>query len=419
MNNHTMNRLPRNGGTTMTRIKNLNSSFLESTISFYIIFALLLQIIGVDSKGSVYDTLYKAVILSIFAIAIIIYSLKRKLVSLNFFYIVFLFITLQIISIIIADHGSIYSLSIIGYYLIMLSLTVIFLGKGIIQVSQFTILCRNFVIFMLLASLFNFVVNFEDLLGLTLTQTSYNYNFSSFFDSRNTFSYFLYIAIVLNTFLLVYKKNKFFYSISGIFLFINLLLTFSRSSLLALFVFLLIFVLSTAKIKNKIILIYLVALSLILVLINEKVVNLILYIFRPEVGLTGRTQIFDIGFKYFLSNNVLFGSGYVRPLDHLLLFTNNVTYHNTYISILVYGGLLLMSFYTLLLYYIFNNIRLLYRFNKNISMFFLSLMASYLAYSIVEEQLLFFTSVSSFIITILLVLYPKLVLNNYIKGTIK
>ena len=414
-----MNRLPRNGGTTMTRIKNLNSSFLESTISFYIIFALLLQIIGVDSKGSVYDTLYKAVILSIFAIAIIIYSLKRKLVSLNFFYIVFLFITLQIISIIIADHGSIYSLSIIGYYLIMLSLTVIFLGKGIIQVSQFTILCRNFVIFMLLASLFNFVVNFEDLLGLTLTQTSYNYNFSSFFDSRNTFSYFLYIAIVLNTFLLVYKKNKFFYSISGIFLFINLLLTFSRSSLLALFVFLLIFVLSTAKIKNKIILIYLVALSLILVLINEKVVNLILYIFRPEVGLTGRTQIFDIGFKYFLSNNVLFGSGYVRPLDHLLLFTNNVTYHNTYISILVYGGLLLMSFYTLLLYYIFNNIRLLYRFNKNISMFFLSLMASYLAYSIVEEQLLFFTSVSSFIITILLVLYPKLVLNNYIKGTIK
>lgn len=392
--------------------KIIRKNFIHLLFVLYIFFALLLQILGIDAKGTLGDTVYKILVLSSFYLIFVTIALKNKSYSIKNIPVILVFMITQVITIFYNDYWEFTNISVLLYFILMLFLFMIFLKNYKTDIDGFIYFSKNFILLVFISSIYNIISNLSEILSISLSLSSYSYNFTSFFDSRNTFSYFLYIAIVLNIFIINKSKKIWFYLLTSLIMSLNLILTFSRSSIISLAIFVLLYFLLTTKFKGKVFIYLTIILTYFVFITNDSVHEIILYIFRPDVGLTGRTIIYEIGLEFFKSNNILFGSGYVKPIKFILETTGNVTFHNSYISLLTYGGVILISFYILLYSYIVLNLIRLIKINRYVGMFFLSFFISYIAYTMVEEQLIFFTSVSSFVITLILIFYPISLLNN-------
>lgn len=241
----------------------------------------------------------------------------------------------------------------------------ILLRKEILYREDLERFLYKFIILSIAACVYNIIINRGNFGQLASISSSYEVNFKSFFGNRNQFGGFLFLSnIALVNYYQICKKrsNLLVASIAGI-VNINLLLTMSRSAILATIIFfsLLIFYF-LSKLNYKAMILTIISFSAVCYSLNSsKIVEFIKkYFIRSTAGDSGRIYIWGKGIQIFLEGNIFLGSGANAAIK--IAQTQGVRvnqFHNFFIETLVDGGivnlLLVMGTITYVLFRIFNN----------------------------------------------------------------
>lgn len=396
-----------------------NSNLMLYLIPIYMILTNLLQILCISDKGSFLDILVKFIILAGLILTTFFYSVRNniKIEKKNLmFFVVFLFSILMVF-LFNTDFYNLNMSEIVStvYPLINIFIFITLLGNQSINPSDFKKILKFFSIYVLYMCVFNFIVNFNDIINFSIFNSAYSYNFSSFFNNRNTFSFYLMFGII-TTYILInnYKEKNKLFLFSLIFMIINIMLAMSRTGMICTAIFFFLnFIFNTTS-KNKIISIIILFIGLAVLLSNENFSAFIVnFIIRKDSGLTGRNNIWEFGFNL-AKNNLFLGLGFYKPIFLLEQSVYNIaSYHNTFLSIFLYGGIVLTFTYIFCYIKILIDIFKLKKYDKKIHYIFLSIFFVYIVYGFAETQVLFFPSAVNFVSTSFVCLIPKYLLNYY------
>ncbi len=210
--------------------------------------------------------------------------------------------------------------------------------------------------FSIIACIYNLVFNFTEIISIRYITSGYELNLKSFFVNRNQFGSFLFISIVAHYYLLSGKKVQ----VLNIFIFAlqitNLTLTMSRGAILASAIFFIILYLQHLKnIRVITSIIILISLMIFVILLSNKIMDFISdNILRLDAGVTGRSEIWEMGLTVLAQNNIINGVGYFTGVE--LAKAQGFQFqefHSLYIDTLVNGGIIELAFLMTLLIYIF------------------------------------------------------------------
>lgn len=271
--------------------------------------------------------------------------------------------------------------------------------------------CTRYLWFVFLSCIYNIVYNFYDLLNIFSLVNGYSHYFMSYFGNRNTFGLFLVAAILIYYLLNIYVPKYKYYRFFLIFFIFNLLITFSRTSILATIIFLSVYVVLNYKLFvkyniKKLILYFLVSITLIMIfLTRNNLLNYVIDVFvRPSHILAGRDAIWIYSFNLWVNNNILFGTGNIYYALKLNNSLNNYSCHNIFLTILNRGGIVLFIIYIIIFYKIFIKIKE----NKNIFLWYVPAFISYIFIGLFESPLLFFNTIyAETIFGIILITLPN------------
>lgn len=399
--------------------QNLNFAFV---FIVYIIAANLFQILGIYEQYPALDSAWKAAVL-LGLLGFTIFKV-RKAPTINRKYWPFFIALLlyQLINPLVTGDipGSIGEITAIAFPPISFFVFLILFNTYNINEEQLMLFMKLFVIFILYACIFNIFVNYDIITSLSTSIRSYELNLSSFFDNRNTFGFYLFLAAACNFYLILKNRRNLFFYFTMLIIVGSLLLTLSRSSMVALLVFLLAFLILENRIKLYFK--YFVACVGIIVAIatipslNEFITNNVI---REEAGLSGRDAVYSQAAGLLnTGKDILFGIGYNSSQAQLEQQTGYTSAHNTYLAILMRGGVLLLSFFIVAMIFAANKMAKVRQHNQQLGNFFIALLISYLVYSFTESQVIFFSSVTSFTITTFIIFIP-LYLSNYYADRVK
>lgn len=287
-------------------------------------------------------------------------------------------------------------------------------GKSRISPERFNRLSLYFVYFIAFASIYNLVLNSTGIFHFASIIDPYEYNLQSFFENKNAFAYLLAIGITLSVYLHSVKvfKNLPFAALL-VLLLSNLIMTLSRGGVLfAAFSVLLFYTMygSPRKIISYLAIIGAITLFSLSVLGGSFVEDNII---RSDTGSTHRDTIQQDGLDYFDNHNKWLGSGEsIRPF--LKEEYGLTSLHNTYLDILITGGILKALAYgtlALMIVYYLNNIR---RQDNTVGSLLLALFMTYLLYSALETATPLLLSPTSAATTVFIFITP-VYLHNYYK----
>ena len=198
----------------------------------------------------------------------------------------------------------------------------------------------------IIACIYNIVSNLSILTsGFAGISSSYDIKLCSFFVNRNQFGMFLVVSIFLIEF--AFSPNRSLYKkIVLVLLLINLLLTFSRGSMISVVFFYIVRYTYNHNIVQNIkqylkVTVALVLLVLIIILYVPWIENFMkTMVFRVDTGTAGRIDVWLMGLKV-ASHNIINGIGSFTGID--LAIKNGFEFgqfHNLYIDTLVGGGII-------------------------------------------------------------------------------
>lgn len=287
-------------------------------------------------------------------------------------------------------------------------------AKATLSPERFNKLSLYFVYFIAFAAVYNLILNAGNILHFTSITDPYEYNFQSFFENRNAFAYLLAIGITLSTYL---RAKKILNSLSFVALLLllvgNLSMTLSRGGVLFAVVSALLYY--TLYGRPKKLLLYLITIGVV-VLFSLNVLGSSFIednIIRSDAGSTHRDAIQQDGLDYFNNHNKWLGSG--ESIRTYLKEEYGLTsLHNTYLDILITGGILKALAYSILaltIVYYLNNIR---KQDSAIGSLLLALFMTYLLYSALETATPLLLSPTSAATTVFIFITP-VYLHNYYK----
>lgn len=401
-----------------TTKQNLNFAFV---FIVYIIAANLFQILGIYEQYPTLDSAWKATVL-LGLLSFTIFKV-RKAPTINRSYWPFFVALLlyQLVNPLVTGDipRSIGEITAIAFPPISFFVFLILFNTYNMNERQLMLFMKLFVIFILYACIFNIFVNYDIITSLSTNVRSYELNLSAFFDNRNTFGFYLFLAAACNFYLILKNRRNLFFYFTIFVIIGSLLLTLSRSSIVALMVFLLAFLVLENRIKLYFK--YLAACIGIIVAVamipslNEFITNNVI---REEAGLSGRDAVYTQAAGLLdTGKDILFGIGYNNSQSQLEQQTGYTSAHNTYLAILIRGGVLLLSFFIIAMIFAANKMTKVRQYNKQLGNFLIALLISYLIYSFAESQVIFFSSVTSFTITTFIILIPLYLSNSYTSRT--
>ncbi|MFH7818869.1 O-antigen ligase family protein [Neobacillus thermocopriae] len=225
-----------------------------------------------------------------------------------------------------------------------------------IKKMQFKYFLRYFIYFSIIACIYNLISNFGDITNIGNITSGYEVTLKSFFVNKNQFGAFLFVSIIAFYYFLSGKKIKMLDVLILLLFIINLILTMSRGAILATIIFFIFFYLQHLKhIKLIAPIIIFLSITSLVILSSDRIITFIKNnIIRVDAGVTGRTEIWDMGMNIYVQNNFLNGVGYFTGLDLAkgqgFQFEE---FHSLYIDTLVSGGIIELFFIFILLGYIF------------------------------------------------------------------
>lgn len=266
---------------------------------------------------------------------------------------------------------------------------------------------KYFLIFMFISVIYNIVVNFKYLSSFMSLSSSYDVYFCSFFDNKNTYGIFLFYGIVAAIYFEKYDK-KVAYIMQGL-LFITNIFTLCRTSLLVSIIFLVIESIYNKNYRKLLIIIFVILILVRKLLIDshfyEQVIKLII---RPNSDMGARVNIWNSILQDFDIFSLIFGKSDFVTSEYFLAHNYlNVYTHNSYITYILYGGIIRLLFiFGLMIKLISSN------FNKKRNTdykFIICLFFCYFIYSFGENISLLQGTTISFINNVFIILIPIMI----------
>ena len=263
--------------------------------------------------------------------------------------------------------------------------------------------CKCIVFWIIIYSAYNVFTNFSNFTSIFNTYDVYKVNFSSFFNNRNNFSLILLIGIITLQYLFEKKiiKKYNFIVILAFFIF-NLIVTLSRTAIISVLLFYIIYIFFDNKKKNRKLFVFLGILLIILTFafVPNLLELLNKFIIRKEYGLTSRTVIWQYA-RGLVKDTIILGLGETRAASTIQALSGNSYFHNFILKTIICDGLV---FCIGLLTFLIWCFRTLFKMEKK-NLFF-AIQVSILAYGFTEHFDLFSFGLMSVCMTLLYLYIP-------------
>ena len=391
-------------------IKNVSFMF----VVYWGILVLWQNVSGAELRGTA-DLFIKIGLLIYF---VGFYLLRARMLNSKVFYVLLLGMALLIT----ATTETQFPLSnVIAYvYPILILLMVYGLGDGLqIKRTHLLAFCNCVICITVYAVVYAVLFCPEQFTDAVSAQYAYGNEMRSFFISSHEYGMYLVAAIICAILCLRLSSEmsalrKFFYIAVIVLLFVNLILTFSRTSLLGLGVFILIYCFFGAPKTKKWIVMALVLIAL-LVTIYPSLSEFFFKIVLKENDMAGRDNLFAYGIQYFKNGTIfeqIFGYGIYAPRAYFEIYLDHGSVHNGYLQVLLYYGLIgCGAMVIFLLSQIVTSIRFL-RIDRFVGTLSLALVLSASAMMLTNTSIIFTSSIDSFFMTMFFILVPKYLRNS-------
>ena len=377
----------------------------------FILMALVPQIFGFNV--SIWGDIWKIGVLLWFCLLILRKNKGRSSYTGMYFLVFFLLINVICI---LADSNISFN-TIINFGISVLLVYLFFespIREKNITENDVLLFFRFFAIFMLISCVYNMIVNFRQLLNIASISVYSSDVTASFFDNKNTFGVFLIFGAISAAFLKVVDKNSKWLIVLAIFI-VNELISMCRTAIILTIFFLLVSFLVGDKrtLKKRIFaLIILITAAIVLYCFVSPIRNFI------DNNLFANTDSLDVRDGYIermlpLADGIYLFIGYGEERSLLLAYeyAGNRYYHNTYLHLLMMGGLLKIVLFSITVLYAFYNSFKLCRLNRKAGYMCIATIVAYLVYASIESVILFDTPVIAMLATIFVVSIPRLFLN--------
>lgn len=384
---------------------------------FFFLITVLPQMLYIE-RGNVGGTQVKALLLVSFYVIALLMLLRKKIkINEKELLVGLLFLAVQLFANIIPSQYTHFSSAIMiniaiatSYYLFLES----FFSRLRLERDDIALFARLYQIFILYACVVNVVTNWSIIPSLITSLNGYAFTTSSFFSNRNTFALFLLAGVILSIYRLKIKNKNLTDICLLAFIIFNLILTLSRTSLLGMLVFFIVirvFRDQGKEYKGIFKLLAIGAMFISLITVSGLADFFINSVLRADVGSTGRIEIWEAVGNIYKNSNLLTGVG--------MGISDFITIHNTYLSILLYGGIFFIAFY----------IRVFVRFIKlcsyilkqeyDIGIYFVASLLAFFSVTLTETCIPFFSSSQAMIYTILVFMIPRYYANTIMYNNLK
>ncbi len=220
--------------------------------------------------------------------------------------------------------------------------------KGLAKFYKF------YLYFSIIFCIYNFIYNYSVIMNLlNMSGSLEGLMIASAFRNRNTFGFVLIWAVISGIYLYYTTRQK-KYLFYLLFIVCNIIITFSRNSIITTFIFLLVFSWFFFKENRKKILYSLLALAGVVSLImsNSRINSLVMNaLVRADSGLSKR----EIAWRFFFDNmdlrDYIIGSG-VGSTQVILEPIHFYSYHNGFLDLVGTGGLISLVIYFIAIVYL-------------------------------------------------------------------
>ena len=283
--------------------------------------------------------------------------------------------------------------------------------------------CNWIIAIVLYAAFYALIFCRAQFAGMFLVNKAYGNELMSFFLSSHEYGMYLACAMVSCGLCLRYDDRlsvmkKVYYIAALAILALNLILTFSRTSIAGLAVFLLVFLLLGKGSLKRWILAAVLLLGII-VLVSPKLSSYVFRIVLKENHMADRDNLLAAGIRFYQSGTLLdkiFGYGLHDTKTYFAYYLYHESVHNAYLQILLHYGVVgLLYLLAFLLSQIWTSVGMIQtdRFFGSVS---LGLTAMAIMMMFTNTTVVFTSPIDSYFLTIFMFLMPKYVRNAIKKG---
>ena len=390
----------------------------EGTVPYYfglfIVLAMLPQIIGFN--GAAIDTIYKLLLLAwLFAKT----TSPKTVGKVSYFTLIFIiFGVIGTVGTLAVNNASIITELYVLLIGIILSIVLVESAQKAttLNVIDVEVFYKIFVYFMMVASVYNMVVNFNSLLHITSINVYTAENICSFFDNKNTYGVFLIFAVLASTILRIISSEKKWAVFSFIFL-VNELMAMCRTAIvLSILMLAISFLVDESKRLRNIIVLFGLVVFIAIILNNSMLAKEYMFdnLFGNTKSMDARNSYVELLLPLVRGVHFWFGYGSNGAADLAVQYTGNVYYHNAYLKEIMMGGVIKLG---IQVFAIANSCKyglLCRKLHTSIGNLCLLSTVIYVIYVFVESVILFDAPVVSIMAVMFIISMPILFYNSLI-----
>lgn len=310
--------------------------------------------------------------------------------------------------------------SVISYAYPVVFLTMVYGFGDHMEISRLHLItfCKCVITITMYAAVYAVIFCWDQFANAFSISKAYGNELTSFFISSHEYGMYLVSAIASCGICLRLehnstRKRRAYYIVAIVFLTVNLILTFSRTSLLGLAVFLLVYVLfGKGKLKRGIL--YLTLIATAVVFLTPSLRDYLFDIVLKANTLSGRDDLLQGGISLYSSGNVfekLFGFGIYETQRYFEWGFDHGSAHNAYLQILLsYGALGAMFLVSFMISQVVITLRFV-RTDRFLGALHLGLVLMAAAMMFTNTAIVFTSPIDSFFMTIFMFIVPKYVRN--------
>ena len=378
----------------------------------YLFAVLFLQIVGLNAKGTLFDTLWKAIV--IITTMFIVVRRTNFLMPKYLVGAILIYIFGQILA--VAYYPEVMKrvsmITVLTNVAIVLAMVYMFLSMPyvtkVFEPAHMSSFLNGFILLMLYAVIFNFIQSPSAVLGVFSNRNVYENMMSSFFDNKQTFGMFLFMA-VMSSLLQYVREYKRRYLLLAMVFFLNLFICMSRTALFACVFFAVLLCIFLAGKKTgvpKIISLTVFVITFVIWVVPSLRQFITDVVLDTDRTVDARQEIWDYAFSLMKGPQLLWG--YLEGnATTVLTFGGRSNYaHNGVVQVLLTGGVLKL---VLFCFVVARCIKTYFRIKKHDAVLagvFGAIFGGVMMYSMGESVVLFDTSAWCVVATILCVALP-------------
>lgn len=251
----------------------------------------------------------------------------------------------------------------------------------------------------------------------------YGHELSSFLISNH--EYGMYLVFAITGAMICYQNSskfgaRFLYVVLILLFAINLVATFSRTSMLAAVVLVMIFLFASKKSAFKYWMIAMVLLAVLLIFTIPFLQNFVTMVLFKENNDAGRFDMWRFSIDTFQTEKLIykvFGNGYSYVFGIILTYFEHASVHNVFLQTLLVWGILGFIFLVVLIIAGMRSAISIIKYDRNISAIFFGLALSIVAFMYTNTACLMMSPIDSYMMTVFALIIPKYVANSIRAGT--